>query len=189
MKRSVLRCLFAFAVAFVLSGEGVLGQSNAQPTSAKIAVIYSDAFADEKAGITRFLAIRKTLELEFEPMRSDLLKLKTQMDGLEKELRDGVKVPDINSAANKVRQLERLKREFGFRSNEANTTFEERYAELAKPISEDVSKALAEFAKKNGIAVLIDASKTGGVYVYSNAVDMTSSFVAYFNALPAKPTP
>jgi Skp family chaperone for outer membrane proteins len=185
MRKLVSPALFVLVLSFVLSGGPALAQS-AAPASTKIAVIYSEVFADEKIGITRFWAVKKTLEQEFEQTRRDLLKLKTQMDGMEKELRDGPKVPDINSAANKARQFERLKREFGFRSGEASTAFEERYAELARPISEDVSRALAGFAKKNGIDMVIDGSKTGGVYVFNNAVDMTGSFIAFFNALPAK---
>ena len=97
------------------------------------------------------------------------------------------RIADEKAIGDKAEQFERLKREFGFRSNEANIAFEKRYEQLANPISDDVSKALAVFAKKNGIDVVIDASKNGGVYVFNNAADLTSQFVAYFNALGSKP--
>lgn len=189
MKHYFLSWLVVSGFGLVGTAELVSGQaSNAVSVSpAKIAVIHSEMFADQKLGITRFLAVQKKLDEEFKPTRDELAKLRAQIDGLERELRNPPPIIHQKAIGEKALQFERLKREFGFRSNEANTLFEERYAALANPVSEDVSRALAEFAKKNGIDVVIDASKTGGVYVYNNAADMTASFVAFFNAMPTKP--
>ena len=188
MKNHIFRLIvlgFVLSASFVGSSAQTPAARNFAPL--KVAVVYSEVFADQKLGITRFQSVRKTLDADFRQTREDLAKLKAQMDGIEKEIRDTARLADEKAIGDKAGQFERLKREFGFRSNEANIAFEKRYEQLAKPISDEVSKALAEFAKKNGIDVVIDASKNGGVYVFNNAADLTSQFVAYFNALGSKP--
>ncbi len=189
MKFHILKSLFLSG--FVVMASSILGsaQSMGVPpiAPAKVAVVYSDAFADQKLGITKFLAVQKKINGEFKETQDGLLKLKNQIDGIEKELINPPPVADPKALGDKKALFERLKREFGFKSGEANNAFDTRYDELVKPVSDEVAKAMADFAKKNSIDILIDASKTGGVYVFSNAADVTPQFIAYFNAQAAKP--
>ena len=178
--------------AFVLLGAS-LGSAQATPTQAfapaKVAIVHSAMFADQKLGISRFLDVQKKINLEFKQTMDDLQKLKGQMDTVAKDLRT---VPsnllDEKAIGDKTDLYERLKREFNFRSGEADAAIGKRYQEMMKPVSDEISTMLANFAKKNGIDIVIDASK-GGIYVFNNAPDITSQFVAYVNsqATTAKP--
>lgn len=188
MKCLTLRTLAVLFCMTLLLAVDASAQSTRVPpiAPAKVAVVYSSVFADQKLGISKFLAVQKTIQQEFKQTQDELLKLGNQLDALEKELRSTSQAsPDQGAVGDKAEQFDRLKREFGFRSSEANTAIGKRFDQLMKPVSDEVSKALQEFAKKNSIDIVIDASKTGGVYVFSNAVDVTSQFVAYFNAQPA----
>ena len=150
---------------------------------AKVAIVHSEIFADQKLGISKFLDVQKKLNEEFKQTVSELQKLKGQMDTVEKDIRTlPPQLADQKTIGNKTDLYERLKREFNFRSGEADAAMGKRYQEMMKPVSDEVSTMLANFAKKNGIDIVIDASKTGGVYVFNNAPDITSQFVAYVNA-------
>ncbi len=185
--QSILLASFVLFCASVVSAQQPPAQNFAP---AKVAIVQSAMFADQKVGIGRFLDVQKKLNLEFKQTLDDLQKLKGQLDTVEKDLRT---VPSnlMNEKAigDKADLFERLKREFNFRSGEADAAMGKRYQEMMKPVSDEVSTMLANFAKKNGIDIVIDASKTGGVYVFNNAPDITSQFVAYVNsqATTAKP--
>ena len=80
------RLIAAFAFIAAISVSPVLAQrpAAAQPATAaapqtsasvpdsKIAVIYSDAFLDEKTGIARFTTLLNTLNREFLPRQTEL---------------------------------------------------------------------------------------------------------------------
>ena len=191
MKTRFLRTLLmgAFALFFASFADA---QTPPPPSfaPAKVAIVHSDMFADQKLGITRFLDVQKKLNLEFKQTLDELQKLKGQMDTIEKDLRT-VPQPLVDQKAigDKADLFERLKREFNFRSGEADSLMGKRFQELMKPVSDEVSTMLANFAKKNGIDIVIDASKTGGVYVFNNAPDITSQFVAYVNAQASNAKP
>src|SRR5215208_6211633 len=75
-------------------------QTVAVPDS-KMAMIYSDAFLDPKAGIARFNSLLTTLNREFEPRRAELQALQTKISTLTKEIEDSQSVADPNAIRTK----------------------------------------------------------------------------------------
>ena len=176
---------FAFAAA-VLVASAVTADGQAIQ-SAKVAVVNSNAFSDPKGGLTRFIVVQRTLEAEFKPRQDELVRLRALIEALENEIRDTSSIASAAAISEKSDKYESLKRDYNYKGEDAKKALNKRTNDLMKPISDDVGKVLGEFAKKNGIDILIDASKMDGVYIFNNAVDLTSAFVAHFNALPAKP--
>src|SRR5688572_1639859 len=95
MKTDRLILAFAFIVALGISP--VLAQRPAaQPATApqtgaalpdsKIAVIYSDAFLDDKTGIAKFTTLLSTLNREFQPRQTELQQIQQKATTLNDEI-------------------------------------------------------------------------------------------------------
>jgi Skp family chaperone for outer membrane proteins len=171
-----------------------------QPTPAvpKIAFINSDAFYDEKVGITRLVNALKILEREFAPTNQQLTSMNTRLVAIATELQNMQKLPpaQLNQAAynTKREEGERLKREFDYKKTDAESAVAKRRGELIGPISQEIGKAIDEYAKKNGYTVILDSSKlTEAMLFYGEGADSTKDFIVFFNAktptAPAAATP
>src|SRR5215510_12657783 len=73
----------AATFVFVLLGVMPLFAQTAGP---KIAIIYSDAFFDEKEGIKKLLTAYTGLSKEFEPRQQELVTLNNRIETLAKEI-------------------------------------------------------------------------------------------------------
>jgi Skp family chaperone for outer membrane proteins len=148
----------------------------------KIAIIDSDAFSDQKAGIQRLVAAFQTVEREFKPRRDELQTMRTRYDALVKQANDTKSVADQKSLAALADQAETLKNDIERRQQDGQRALEKRVQELTSPIFEDVGKALQAFAATRGITLVFDVSKTGNaMMVVNNAVDITDAFIADYN--------
>jgi Skp family chaperone for outer membrane proteins len=148
----------------------------------KIAIIDSDAFSDQKAGIQRLVAAFQTVEREFKPRRDELQTMRTRYDALVKQANDTKAVADQKSLAALADQAETLKNDIERRQQDGQRALEKRVQELTGPIFEDVGKALQAFAATRGITLVFDVSKTGNaMMVVNNAVDITDAFIADYN--------
>jgi Skp family chaperone for outer membrane proteins len=56
-------------------------------TGVKIAVINTEAFRDDKTGITKYVNAMKTLDTEFAPLQNELRTMATRIQTLEKDLK------------------------------------------------------------------------------------------------------
>jgi Skp family chaperone for outer membrane proteins len=168
-------------------------------TPAKIAVINSAAFSDEKAGITKFVGAFRQLNTEFVPVQKELETLNTRLNTLAKEIdtmREQVstgKIPiDEKSAQAKVELASQLQRDLKFKTEDAKARFERRQQDLILPVLQDIGKALSDFAKLRGFSIIFDVSKdeTGIlVAIGDEKLDATKDFIAYYNTRPATTTP
>ena len=148
----------------------------------RIAIIDSDAFADQKAGIQRLVAAFQTVEREFKPRRDELQTLRTRYEGLVKQANDTKTVADQKSLAALADQADTLKKDIERRQEDGQRALEKRVQELTAPVFEDVGKALQAFAATRGITLVFDVSKTGNaMMVVNNAVDITDAFIADYN--------
>jgi Skp family chaperone for outer membrane proteins len=148
----------------------------------KIAIIDSDAFSDQKAGIQRLVAAFQTVEREFKPRRDELQTMRTRYDALVKQANDTKAVADQKSLAGLADQAETLKNDIERRQQDGQRALEKRVSELTGPIFEDVGKALQAFAATRGITLVFDVSKTGNaMMVVNNALDITDAFIADYN--------
>ena len=148
----------------------------------KIAIIDSDAFSDQKAGIQRLVAAFQTVEREFKPRRDELQTMRTRYDALVKQANDTKSVADQKSLAGLADQAETLKNDIERRQQDGQRALEKRVQELTGPLFEDVGKALQAFAASRGVTLVFDVSKTGNaVMVVNNALDITDAFIADYN--------
>jgi Skp family chaperone for outer membrane proteins len=147
----------------------------------KMAMIYSDAFLDPKAGIARFNSLLGTLNREFEPRRTELQGLQTRINTLTKEIEDTQNVADPNAIRQKRDQLAQLSTEFKRKGEDAEAAYAKRRQEIFLPLQQDITKALEAFAKARGITVIVDGSNVPLVYAADN-IDITRAFIAEFNS-------
>jgi len=155
-------------------------QNVAVPDS-KMAMIYSDAFLDPKAGIARFSSLLGTLNREFQPRQAELQALQAKINTLTKEIEDTQSVADPNAIRTKRDQLAQMTTEFKRKGEDAEAAYNKRRGEIFTPLQQDIGKALEVFAKARGITVIVDGSQVPVVYA-SDSIDITRAFIADFNS-------
>ncbi|MBC7911954.1 MAG: OmpH family outer membrane protein, partial [Pyrinomonadaceae bacterium] len=157
------------------------GGSSTVPSS-KIAFVNTQAFADEKAGITRFVAALKNLDREFKPRRDELTTLATRIQTLAKEIEQTRSVADPKTLQIKQDEGEKLQRELKFKKEEAEAAFQKRSEEVLGAITNDILKALDGYAKQRGITSVLDWSKMEAMLMLDPSADITAAFIADYNS-------
>jgi Skp family chaperone for outer membrane proteins len=166
----------------------------AQTTAGKIGLINTQAFGDDKAGITKYVAALNSLDTEFKPVFTELQTMATKIQTLEKELKDlqakaQSNVPiDQKTVSAKSEEYDKLGREFKFKQEDAKARYERREAAVTGPIRLDIGNAIQEYTKKNGYTLMLDVSKLDGAGVllgWDEAANVTKQFITFYNARPA----
>lgn len=161
--------------------------SNAPLPDTKIAFINTDAFGDEKGGITRYVAAVKSLEREFKPRQDELNGMQTRIKALADEIGklSGNAVVDPKTIQAKQEEGERLQRDLKYKKEQADADFAKRYQDVVSPISTDIGNALTQFANQRGITMILDISKLLPAVLTANpAMDVTAAFIAEYNSRP-----
>jgi Skp family chaperone for outer membrane proteins len=188
------RLMIAFVFVIVVGILPVMAQTRpapAQPAQtsvsvpdSKIALIYSEAFLDSKAGIARFNTLLVTLNKEFEGAQKDIKALELKMTQLQDEitkLQAAAGVVDTKSLQAKTDQLEQYKKDYTRKGEDAQAAYNKRRGEIFQPLQDDIGKALEVYAKAHNINVIIDGSQVPVVYA-ADAVDITKAFISEFNS-------
>lgn len=148
----------------------------------KLAIVDTEAFADQQNGIKRLVAAFQTVDREFKPRRDELAGLKTKYDALVKQINDTKSVSQPAALNALADQAETLKNDIERKQQDGQRALDKRIAELTQPIYQDISTALQAYAKQRGITVLFDISKMAQVmFVVNDAVDITPGFIAEYN--------
>jgi len=197
--------IFAAAaiIAAVTVAVAASRQAGAQPAApapgvvpvGKVAVIDTEMFTDQKAGVARVNAAYNAIEREFKPRRDELQTLRTRYDALLKELGAPAPGADQRTLAAKADEAEKLKTDIERRQQDGQRTYERRWKELTDPVFIDLNKSLREYARQRDVAVVMDISKlSGAVMVVNDALNITNAFIADYNrrnpaagAAPATP--
>lgn len=181
---------FLFSIVFSLS---VAAQTSPSP---KVGYINSDAFYDDKVGITKLIAANKQLTADFAARVKELEDGSARLQGISKELENMQKLPQaqFNETAYiaKKEDGERLQRELNYKKTGLEDDVKKRRAQLLSPINADIGKGIDEFAKKNGYGVIFDMAKfieAGMVLYFGEAADASKDFIAFFNARIPSATP
>ena len=180
---------FVFAAIFAVS---TFAQAGAVPAASKIGWLDTGAFADEKEGVTKYVAGLKALDNEMKPRVTELqtiqTKLKTISDDLAK-MQANTAVPiDPKAAQAKQDEGQRLQREFDFKKKEYDAAVEKRSGEVLGPVSADISKAIQDYAKLKGYAVVLDINalaQANAILALDASANITKEFIVYYNARPA----
>ena len=190
MKRfSFIAAAFIFAA---ISAVSAFGQTPAT-APAKIVVINTAAF-DAKDGITKYATAMNALETEFKPAQTEIQGLMTRYQTLAGEIENARKanpsVP-INQQAiqTKVDEAQGLEVSIKRKQEDGKAKFEKRQQQVLGPILQDIMKAMDDFAKQKGFALILDAAKLEGagliLAVDLPKVDVTKEFITFYNARPA----
>lgn len=192
MKRiSLFAASFIFAAIFAVSASA----QTAPAGNPRIAVIDTTAFG-AKDGITRYVNALSALENEFKPMQNELQTMVTRYQNLGKEIEalqkqaTGGTVPiDQSAAQKKVDEAKSLELQMKRKEEDANRQLERRRGEVLGPISQDIQKAIQEFAAKNGYDIILDGARldeAGLVLAFNPAkAEITKEFITFYNARPA----
>ncbi len=152
----------------------------------KVALINTDAFGDEKAGIVRIVSAAKRVDGEFQPRRTELQQLQLKLSQLNDEIakqQAAGSIVDPKSLQMKIDERDRLQRDGQRKQEDAQAAYQKRMQEVLDPIYNDLGKALDAFAKARGITLLLDSSKIGpAILTAADAMDVTRAFIAEFNS-------
>lgn len=154
----------------------------------KIAYINTQAFGDEKAGITRLVTKLKALEREFDPRQKELTTMNNRLKSLADEISKltGSTVVDPKTIQAKQDEAEQIQRDLKYKKEMADADFAKRYEQELAPISKDIRDTLNQFAAQRGITMLLDISKFGDAILIANpGMDITQAFITEFNSRPA----
>jgi outer membrane protein len=157
-------------------------QSSAALPEAKIALIDSSAFGDEKQGIVRIVGAVKKLNAEFQPRQTELVNLQQQIDKATADLQKAAPVQDPKVSQQQQDKIEQMKKDLQRKGEDAQAAFNKRQEEVLSPILEDIGKALDAYAKARGITLILDVTKVQGILSFADSSDITRSFIADFNS-------
>lgn len=194
MKRiATLAASFVFAAVFA---GAAFAQPGAQPAAqTKIGWIDTAAFAgDEKGagGVTKYVNAMRALDTEFQPRVTELRNLDAKIKGIADELQKmqaNTAVPvNQQTLLQKQEEGQKLQRELEFKQKDAEAALNTRRSQVLGPITADIGKAIGEFAKQKGYAIVLDIAalaNANAILVFEPTADLTKEFIAYYNTRPA----
>ena len=195
MKRiSLAAACLTFVAIFAGSA---LAQAGAAPAAGKIGIIVVQEFEAEKGGITKYKTALAAVEKEFEPaftrLRTDTTRYQTLGQEIEK-LRQppAAGVPaataNQNQLAAKADELQNLEKKIKRDQEDLKAQFDKRSAVIVGPIYSDIMKALNEYAKQKGYAVIFDGVKLDQAQIllgFDEKYNITADFITFYNLRPA----
>src|SRR5258707_1182327 len=149
---------------------------------AKIALVNTDDFADEKTGIVRLVAAMKRVDAEFQPRRTELQGLQQQIEKATADLNKAAPVQDPKVTAQQNEKIEQMKKDYQRKGKEAQASYQKRLQEVLGPVYEEIGKALDVYAKAHGITLILEVTKIQGIVSASESLDITRAFITEFNS-------
>ena len=149
---------------------------------AKIALVNTDDFADEKTGIVRLVAAMKRVDAEFQPRRTELQGLQQQIEKATADLSKAAPVQDPKVTAQQNDKVEQMKKDYQRKGEDAQASYQKRLQEVLGPVYEEIGKALDAYAKVHGITLILDVTKIQGIVSASESLDITKAFITEFNS-------
>jgi outer membrane protein len=157
--------------------------TNANVPDSKVALVNTDAFGDEKQGITRLVNAVKSVDREFQPRKTELQGMQTRITQLTTEITNTANLADQKAIQAKQDQLDGLKKDYQRRGEDAQGAYNKRLQEVVGPIYDDIGKSLDAFGKTHGITLMLDAAKIGpAIVMATDAMDVTAAFIREFNS-------
>jgi outer membrane protein len=159
------------------------GAATANVPDSKVALINTEAFGDEKQGITRLVNAVKGVDREFNARKTELQGIQTRIQQMTDDIQKTAGVATPDSIRTKQEQLDALKKDFQRKGEDAQAAYTKRLQDVVQPIYDDIGKSLDAFAKARGITLLLDASKIGPAIISAtDSMDVTLAFIREFNS-------
>ena len=192
----IIRAIAAVAFFAAISAASVVAQPKPTTTPApattgsatgnvpdtKLALVDTDQFLDEKAGIVRLVTAAKKVENEFLPRRTELQTLQAQIDKMTADLQKAAPVQDQKVSAQQQDAIDSKKRELTRKTEDAQSQYQKRLQDMLGPVYEDIGKALDAYAKAHGITLILDVTKIQGIVSAAESLDITKAFISEFNS-------
>jgi Skp family chaperone for outer membrane proteins len=159
--------------------------ANVTVPDTKIAFVNTEAFAEEKDGINRFVNALQTLQREFKPKQDDLQGIQNRMRQIATDIENLRKAPVVSAASIQTKQDdgERLQREYEYKQKDFEALTQKRYREVVGPVSVDIGKELDAFRKDHGLTMILDVTKLlPAILSAKEEMDITRSFITYYNS-------
>jgi Skp family chaperone for outer membrane proteins len=161
------------------------------PAAGKVGLVDTGAFFDDKpgAGIPKLKNAVQTVNAEFKKVNDELTALGTQhqqkVDEYNKLKNSTVPAGDLDAKASAIQDLETtIKR----KQEDAKAQYDRRMSVVVDPINADIIKAMSEYAKTKGYAIILDGAKleqAGVLLGFDEKYDVTKDFITFYNARPA----
>ena len=158
--------------------------------ASKIAVINTEAFADEATGIREVFENYEKLKVEFKPEIDEMFIQQKKIQKLEIEIEEfrsllGEKRVPLGSYKildEKIDEYEKLISEYKQKEKEAKELYVKRKAEIFVDVNKKIGEAFKKFAKEKGFALILDSSKLQDSFVISDnpSLDITEEFIKYY---------
>jgi len=172
----------------------------AQAGGSKIGVINTLQFDSDKPGegITKYVNAMNTLDGEFKATTAKIQQMGTKYQTLGEEIKKlqaqandpNNKVPlNPTMVQAKVDEYTKLERDIKFEQEDAKARYQSRYSAIMGPVMQDIGKAIQEFAKQKGFALILDGAKLDEAALVlgigDDKIDTTKDFITFYNARPA----
>jgi outer membrane protein len=166
--------------------------STAAPGISKVGIIdIQQAIVATNEGGRDFDALAK----KFEPKRTELQGLNTEIDNLKKQLNTQGDKMNEDARANLVKSIETKQKSLQRSAEDAQNEFQQQQNEVAQRILQKMAPVIDKYAKENGYTLLLDSSNPwpqGPLLWATQGVDVTKPVVDAYNAqsgVPAPPKP
>lgn len=150
----------------------------------RIALIDTTMFVDEKKGIFRYIDAVKSNQPQFAGANAELVNLQNRINALVEDIRKLRTSPQPDARAIQAKQEEgtRLQQDWNMKKQRFDEDYSKKYQQVTGPISEQIGKAMDQFARDRGITMTLDFSKLlPAMLTALPAVDVTDAFIADFN--------
>jgi Skp family chaperone for outer membrane proteins len=139
------------------------------------------AVAGTNEGARDFEALNK----KFEPRRTELQNLNTEVENLQKQLNTQGEKMNEEARANLVKSLETKKKNLQRSAEDAQNEYQQQLNEIAQRILQKMAPVIDKYVKANGYGLLLDSSNQwpqGPVIMTTAQIDITKAIVDAYNA-------
>ena len=189
MKKFTL-IVISLAAVLLLAADSFAQGASAPPAQGKIGLISISAFGEEKAGITKFKNGIAVVGKAVETLNNELAALgsryQTATTDLQNMQKNPATKPDVIRA--KQDEVQNLQTTIKRKQEDGKAFYNKIYSDTMSPIMNDIFKALNEYAKQKGYAVILDGAKLEQSDIllgFDDRYDVTKDFIAFYNARPA----
>lgn len=198
MKRiSLAAACLTFAAIFAGSAMAQGANTAAPAGTGKIGIIVVEEFAADKGGITKYKAALSAVDKEFEPLLTKFRTETTRYQTLGQEI-EKLRAPATTGVPQarptdaqiqaKVDEFQNLEKKLKRDQEDIKGQMDRRSATVVGPIYSDIMKALNEYAKAKGYAVIFDGVKLDQAQIllgFDEKYNITADFITFYNARPA----
>jgi len=131
------------------------------------------------------------LDKKFEPRKADIQRQSTELQGLQKQLQEGSKLPD-DERSKLVKSIQDKRLALQHAAEDAQSEYRQAQNEIIGRVLKKLAPVIDKYARDNQYTMIFDAQfwPSGPVLWASGpAADITSAIIAAYNAQPAQPTP